>query len=185
MTTRDVLQTYYALQGSVTKNNIRQVACEESLLMDVHERFCKLQKDVDGIPLLSVRDFMSSMRTLNASAILHHMNRTVDSGIVMASDQDRDEAIYMMDNSVKSRETLLGSYRRQDVCSTPIEKAHGHLKAVLERQGTMTKQDAVTHLMQSMGIGHTSAYKYVSIIVDRDKEIHQDGLRDAELVLAR
>lgn len=184
MRTQDVLRMYYAMQSSLNEHKVREVHSEEQLLMDIHERFCKLQKDVEDVPLLSVRDFMSALRVFNASAIMHHRQRRISEGIVMASDVDRDQAIYVLDNTVKSREMLMNSRRRQDVCLTPLEKAHGQLMNLIQRHGTVLKQDAVVSLQTSMGIGYSTAYKYVSAIVERDKGIHQEGLRDARLVLA-
>jgi hypothetical protein len=184
MTTRDVLKSYYALNASMRELKVRQVGAEESLLMDIHERFTALQREVDDVPLLSVRDFMSAMRVFNASAILHHKQRKVDDGIVLADDQDRDNAIYILDNSVKSREMLLSSCRRADVCHAPVEKAYGQVMSLLQREGSMNKQDAVDYLMRSMSIGQSTAYKYLDQIVGRGKEIKQDGQRNAMLVLA-
>jgi len=184
MRTKDVLRMYYALQSSLNEHKVREVHSEEQLLIEIHERFCKLQKDVDDVPLLSVRDFMSALRIFNASAILHHRQRKITEGVVMASEVDRDQAIYVLDNTVKSRETLLVSKRRQDVCLTPLEKAHGQLTTLMQHQGTVLKQDAVAFLQTSMGIGKATAYKYISAIVERDRGIHQEGLREARLVLA-
>ena len=185
MGTRDVLQTFYALQASMKENQVRQVASDESLRVDIHERFVALQREIDGVPLLSVRDFMSALRIFNASTILHHRQRNIVDGIVSAEEQDRDQAIYVLDNTVKSRETLLLSSRRQDVCASPVERAHGQLMAMIQRSnGAISKQDAVSHLMSSMGIGQSTAYKFLGIITERDREIRQDGLRGAMLVLA-
>lgn len=185
MTTRDVLQTYYAMQSSLKQNEVYQVGSDESLLMDIHSRFVKLQKEIDGVPLLAVRDFMSALRVFNSSAIMFHRQRKIDQGIVMASDQDRDNAIYVMDNTIKSRETLLRSSRRNDISLTPVEKAYGQLMTLMEREGAVPKQDAVAYLQSTMGIGFSTAYKYLNLIVERDQGIKQNGLRDAELVLAR
>jgi hypothetical protein len=152
--------------------------------MDIHERFAHLQKEVDGVPLLAVRDFMSALRVFNASTILHHKQRQVEEGIVMAEAQDRDNAIYVLDNSVKSREVLLTSVKRSDICLTPVEKANGYVMSLVQREGQVPKQDAVEYLMRSMGIGQSTAYKYLDQIVGRGREIRQEGLRDAVLVLA-
>jgi hypothetical protein len=184
MTTRDILRVYYALNSSMRDLKIHQVASDESLLMDLHERFAHLQKDIDGIPLLAVRDFMSALRVFNASAILHHKQRSVDEGVVMASEQDRDNAIYVLDNSVKSREVLMASCKRMDACLTPVERANGYIVSLVQREGQVSKQSAVEYLMHSMGIGQSTAYKYLEQIVGRGREIRQEGLRDAVLVLA-
>lgn len=184
MTTRDILRVYYALNSSMRDLRIHQVASDESLLMDIHERFAHLQKEVDGVPLLAVRDFMSALRVFNASAILHHKQRQVEEGVVMATEQDRDNAIYVLDNSVKSREVLMTSVKRSDICLTPVEKANGHILSLVQREGQVSKLDAVEYLMRSMGIGQSTAYKYLDLIVGRGKEIRQEGLRDAVLVLA-
>ena len=185
MTTQDILRTFYALQSSLHDLKVHQVGSEESLVMEIWDRFSKLQKDVDDVPLLSVRDFMSALRVYNASAILHHMNREVHEGVVMASAQDMNNAIFLLDNTVKSRETLLTSNKRQDICLSPVEKAHGHLLTTMQREGTISKEEAVRVLTASMGVGQSTAYKYVAQIVARDKDIKQVGLREGNLVLAR
>ncbi|MFA5401680.1 MAG: hypothetical protein WC359_14615, partial [Dehalococcoidia bacterium] len=63
-------------------------------------------------------------------------------------------------------------------------KANGHIVALVQREGQVSKPDAVEYLMRSMGIGQSTAYKYLDLIVGRGKEIRQEGLRDAVLVLA-
>ena len=73
------------MQGGVYPPICYQVASDESLLMDIQERFAHLQKEIDGVPLLAVRDFMSALRVFNASTILHHKQRQVDEGVVMAT----------------------------------------------------------------------------------------------------
>lgn len=184
MTTRDIMRTFYALQSSLHEKKVHQVGSEENLVMEIWERFTKLQKEIDEVPLLSVRDFMSALRVYNASAILHHMSREVREGVVMAGPQDMNNAIYLLDNTVKSREMLLTSHKRQDVCLTPVEKAYGHLLTAMQAEGQIPKERAVQILTVSMGIGQSTGYKFVNQIVARNQEIRQEGLREAILVLA-
>ena len=183
MTTKEVRQTFYAMQSSLNDLKVHQVASEESLLMEIWERFQSLQKEIEDVPLLSVRDFMSALRVYNASAIMHHKARKVVDGIVHANEQDRNNSIFILDMNAKMRETLLTSRHRNDVCLSPLDKANGHLKTALNR-GPLSKEDAVEMLVSSMSIGKSTAYKYLHAIVERDGTIRQEGLRDAKLVLA-
>ncbi|MDD3491913.1 MAG: hypothetical protein PHZ19_00255 [Candidatus Thermoplasmatota archaeon] len=185
MSTRDILRTYYALQSTLVERKVTRIEADESLVMDIHQRFCSLQREIDGTPLLSVRDFMSALRFFNASAVLHVCQRKVRDGAILADEADRDNAVFVLDNTTKAREALFTASERKAIAMTPVERAYGHLKTALSRAGEVGKREAVDLLMQVMGVGQATAYRYLSQIVARDKDIRQDGLRDAVLILAR
>jgi DNA replicative helicase MCM subunit Mcm2 (Cdc46/Mcm family) len=185
MVHRDVFQLFFALQESLMSRRVTQVRADKELVNQIQDTFQGLQKAIDGVPLLSVRDFMGALRFFNSSATLHVCQRKVENGAIFAQQEDVDNAIYLLENSVKSREVMLTTEHRSEMSLSPLERSRAVLLTYLRaNKGNVEKQDAVDYLKTTMGISKTTAYEYIKTMVsERDGDISQVGLRDATLML--
>jgi hypothetical protein len=185
ITTKDVNQMYYALQDALMEERVMRVKAEKDMVIQLQETFEKLQKPIDDVPLLSVRDFMGSLRFLNSSATLHVKQRKIVNGAIVADWKDANIATYILETSAKSRELLLTSNTREAVATTPMNRARTILAEFIARNGgTAEKTDCIEHLKQTMGIGKTTAYEYIKDMANSsESSVVQDGLWDAKLRL--
>lgn len=185
ITHKDVNQMFYALQDALMEERVVRVKAEKDMVAQLQEAFEKLQKPIEDVPLLSVRDFMGSLRFLNASATLHVKQRKVVNGAIIADWKDVNTATYILENSARSRELLLTSKTREAVATSPMERARKILADYIARNGgTAEKTDAIEHLKQTLGISKTTAYEYIKDMVNSpESSVMQNGLWDAKLRL--
>lgn len=181
----DTLKTYYALQSTIVQKRIRKVASTKENVQALSNMFQARNIKIEGVPLLSVRDFMGILRWFNASAVLHARQRHVtDNGILIATEVDITNAAYMLDNVARFREMLLSKVTRDEVAMPPQARALRFVENLIaERGGQVDKQDAVDCLVKGeMGISKTTAYEYIRQFVEAG-QLKQVGLRGASLML--
>jgi hypothetical protein len=185
MTHQDVARLFYALQQSLMGQMVSRVVADQGLVGQIQEAFEGLQKSIDGVPLLSVRDFMGALRFFNSSATLHVCQRKCVNGALHAEQADVDNAVYLLENSVKSREVMLTTETREDIALSPLERSRNALMVYIQACGGQAdKQSAVDHLKTTFGISKTTAYEYIkTMVAERDGRIQQVGLREATLKL--
>jgi hypothetical protein len=179
MCTEDVLKMFYALQSCLIQKCVRQVVADQGLVQALSHRFEKLQGDVEGVPILSVRDFMAAIRYFNASAILHAEQRELQEFGIVANEIDLDNALYLLDMSARSKVLLLSSRDRMEIVRSPYEKAITYVSTLLVGT-TMTKQDVANGLIEALGVCRATAYNYLNDMVAEGK-VEQIGLRDSAL----
>lgn len=185
LSVEDIKKTYYALMSTLNTMNVHRVEADVALTMEISNKFAKLQKEVAGIPLLSVRDFMSAMRFFNASAVMHVRQRKVKDGILMAQEPDLKVALQILEATTRVREMLLTSVSRRDVenVKTPYELSWDIVVREIQRfNGSASKRELVTTLVAETGMSRASAYGFLKDMV-AEKKVRQAGLRNSDLSL--
>jgi len=176
----ETIRSMYAALYSMLME-VRRVVVPRELLTELHERFAEVQDEVAGVPLLSTRDMGAAMRYLNASAALHVAQREVVDGVLHATRDDLDNALFMLDAMAQVRRVMLMA-SRNSIATTPIDRAYSILRSELEQRGDMGRKEAVTVLMDRLHLSQASAYRYLENLALRG-DIEVNGLRDSTIGL--
>ena len=156
---------------------VRDVSVPRDGLRQVFEHFRELQEPDSVRPLLHTRDLESAFKWLNASVALHVAQRTVVDGVIHATQDDVDNALFMLDAMVASRKAML-SDTRAAVAIAPLERAYAIVHRELERVDSLDRQDLVDMLRAELGISQATAYRYITELSQRS-DVRLNGLRNA------
>jgi len=181
MSLEDVKKIFSALIKAC--NGIERVEVSDKIMNELTTYFITKQEAIDGIPLLTTRDYMDVCRFLNASATLHVKQRQVINGVIKAQRDDLENALYLLDNTVCIRKSLLSGKSRREIAESPLDKAYNLLMKQFEigRTNRMLQKDATKMIAESVGVKERSAYRYIEAIVKNNPNIKRIGHRNAVL----
>ena len=145
--------------------DVVSVQVDRDLRVALVSHFKERQDSIAGVPLLTTRDLESAFKWLNASASLHVAQRDVQDGAIVATAQDLDIALTMLDCTVSVRQVLLASSRKA-VAMSPLEIAASTLGRELAL-GELSRIDAVNILMERHTVSSATAYRWLDDLAHR------------------
>jgi DNA replicative helicase MCM subunit Mcm2 (Cdc46/Mcm family) len=115
-----------------------------------------------GIPLLTNRDLASLYRFLNASAVLHIKQRQVVDGTVIATEDDADNAIWILDQlALWRREYLTQEGKRSRIAESPTEKVQRVVDRIVAQNVKLESEPLAHSLMNQYDVSRRTAYYWI------------------------